>query len=79
MPTSHVWVEIEKTTPSGKTLYKCSGCGWEVPAPSNGPCGKCPSCGFFIGSIGHAIHCTEDLSAEDQATLEKLRGGIENG
>jgi hypothetical protein len=24
----------DRTTPSGKTLYRCTCCGWETPAPT---------------------------------------------
>jgi len=73
----HKWEQIEKTTESGKVMYRCSGCGWESPHPTRGECGKCSKCGHYIGSIGHALECTDDLSPEDRATVERLRGGVE--
>jgi hypothetical protein len=31
------WVVSGKTTPSGKTILRCSGCGFETPLPSRCP------------------------------------------
>ena len=57
----HAFELIARTTPSGKALFRCLGCGVETPAPSLGPrsCGGAP-----LHTIGRAI---------DQALLGGVR------
>ena len=53
----HDWNLTDKTSPSGKCIFRCDNCKWELTAPTNGPCGTCEDCNLPLGCIGHALNC----------------------
>lgn len=53
----HDWKLTDKTSPSGKFIFRCDNCDWELSAPTDGVCGTCESCKLPIGCVGHALNC----------------------
>jgi hypothetical protein len=73
-PRMCCYVEMpNKTTASGKMLFRCDSCGHETPAPSAKRCGRCAACGHHFGTLGHVLSCSE-LSEQENEALAKLRG-----
>lgn len=68
---------IDKTTASGKMLFRCTECQHESPAPTSKRCGLCPACGHHFGTLGHVLNCDE-LSDEENESLAKLRGVLDS-
>lgn len=62
----------DKTTASGKTLFRCDACGHESPAPTEKRCGRCSSCGNHFGTLGHVLNC-QNLDEQETESLAKLR------
>ena len=64
---------IEETTPSGKSLFECARCEHRSPGPTMKRCGKCPTCGYHWGTLGHSLNCTAMSPATaDDPTLRSL-------
>lgn len=65
---------IADTTPSGKSLFECTACKHQSPAPTSKRCGLCPTCGYHFGTLGHTMNCT-DLTDEERELLARFREG----
>lgn len=67
---------IEKTSPSGKTLFQCLACERVSVFPDRLRCGSCPRCTHPWGSVGHHVVChTELVSANCRKCAEERPSG----
>lgn len=62
------WIQIFKTSPSGKTLFVCRGCGRVTPAP--GPCSEKPELPDWHRY--HGLSCEEIERKEEDSFLHPI-------